>query len=168
VASAVGLGRLGLDYGRDIAGQVQMSFSTEVQQQVRTPTWLKLVRTFGVVVDAREGFAVRSLWRRASLPCGDEAFVTQDRDGVVDDHPGNPIALGEKPAEPLPRAARLPHIHATTLLLAGVAVHVVAAWLGHVDPAIMLRVCAHMINTARRGGRHLREADQRRRVEGRC
>jgi integrase len=40
----------------------------------------------------------------------------------------------------------LRHIHATTLLLAGVAVHVVAAWLGHADTAITLRVYAHVIN----------------------
>ncbi|HEU5155690.1 MAG TPA: tyrosine-type recombinase/integrase [Streptosporangiaceae bacterium] len=40
----------------------------------------------------------------------------------------------------------LRHIHATTLLLAGVPVHVVAARLGHADPAITLRVYAHVIN----------------------
>jgi integrase len=33
-----------------------------------------------------------------------------------------------------------------TLLLAGVSVHVVAARLGHADPAITLRVYAHVIN----------------------
>ncbi|MFF4198597.1 hypothetical protein [Nonomuraea sp. NPDC001831] len=35
---------------------------------------------------------------------------------------------------------------ATTLLLAGVPVHVVAARLGHAAPAITLRVYAHVIN----------------------
>ena len=53
-----------------------------------------------------------------------------------------------KPTEALP-AARLHdlrHIHATTLLLAGVPVHVVAARLGHADPSITLRVYAHVIN----------------------
>ncbi|QXJ26628.1 tyrosine-type recombinase/integrase [Actinomadura graeca] len=40
----------------------------------------------------------------------------------------------------------LRHIHATTLLLAGVPVHVVAARLGHADPSITLRVYAHVIN----------------------
>lgn len=52
-----------------------------------------------------------------------------------------------KPAEPLP-AARLHdlrHLHATTLLLAGVPVHVVAARLGHRDPAVTLRVYAHVL-----------------------
>ncbi|MFI6501947.1 tyrosine-type recombinase/integrase [Nonomuraea typhae] len=37
------------------------------------------------------------------------------------------------------------HVHATTLLMAGVPVHVVAARLGHADPAITLRVYAHVI-----------------------
>jgi integrase len=39
----------------------------------------------------------------------------------------------------------LRHIHATTLLLAGVPVHVVAARLGHADPSVTLRVYAHVI-----------------------
>ncbi|MGN9789121.1 tyrosine-type recombinase/integrase [Nonomuraea sp. ZG12] len=42
----------------------------------------------------------------------------------------------------------LRHIHATLLLLAGVPVHVVAARLGHADPAITLRVYAHVIRSA--------------------
>jgi integrase len=48
---------------------------------------------------------------------------------------------------PLPHARLhdLRHIHATTLLLAGVPVHVVAARLGHADPSITLRVYAHVI-----------------------
>jgi integrase len=57
---------------------------------------------------------------------------------------------GPEPAEPLPHARvhDLRHIHATTLLLAGVPVHVVAARLGHADPAITLRVYAHIIRSA--------------------
>ncbi|GAA2136563.1 tyrosine-type recombinase/integrase [Actinomadura napierensis] len=53
-------------------------------------------------------------------------------------------------AEPLPHARvhDLRHIHATTLLLAGVPVHVVAARLGHADPAITLRVYAHVVRSA--------------------
>lgn len=46
------------------------------------------------------------------------------------------------------RAHDLRHIHATTLLLSGVPVHVVAARLGHADPAITLQVYAHVIRTA--------------------
>ena len=49
---------------------------------------------------------------------------------------------------PYARLHDLRHIHATTLLLSGVPVHVVAARLGHADPAIMLRVYAHVIRTA--------------------
>ncbi|GAA3471950.1 hypothetical protein GCM10018965_065030 [Nonomuraea roseola] len=49
---------------------------------------------------------------------------------------------------PLPHARLhdLRHIHATTLLLASVPVHVVAARLGHADPAITLRVYAHVVH----------------------
>jgi integrase len=39
-------------------------------------------------------------------------------------------------------------VHATTLLLAGVPVHVVAARLGHTDPAVTLRVYAQVIREA--------------------
>ncbi|WP_106585755.1 tyrosine-type recombinase/integrase [Murinocardiopsis flavida] len=49
---------------------------------------------------------------------------------------------------PLARLHDLRHLHATTLLLAGVPVHVVAARLGHADPAITLRVYAHVVRTA--------------------
>ncbi len=51
------------------------------------------------------------------------------------------------PETPLPhmRLHDLRHIHATLLLKAGVPVHVVAARLGHADPAITLRVYAHVL-----------------------
>ena len=51
------------------------------------------------------------------------------------------------PATPLPpaRLHDLRHLHATTLLLAGVPVHVVAARLGHADPAVTLRVYSHVL-----------------------
>lgn len=57
---------------------------------------------------------------------------------------------GPRPEDQLPpaRLHDLRHIHATTLLLSGVPVHVVAARLGHADPAITLRVYAHVIRTA--------------------
>jgi len=52
-----------------------------------------------------------------------------------------------------PKAAQLPHarlhdlrhLHSTTLLLAGVPVHLVAARLGHADPAVTLRVYSHVL-----------------------
>ena len=51
------------------------------------------------------------------------------------------------PARRLPHARLhdLRHLHATTLLLAGVPVHVVAARLGHADPAVTLRVYSHVL-----------------------
>jgi integrase len=55
-----------------------------------------------------------------------------------------------RPKGQLPHARLhdLRHVHATTLLLSGVPVHVVAARLGHADPAITLRVYAHVIRSA--------------------
>jgi integrase len=47
---------------------------------------------------------------------------------------------------PVARLHDLRHVHATTLLRAGVPVHVVAARLGHADPSITLRVYAHVIS----------------------
>jgi integrase len=51
------------------------------------------------------------------------------------------------PSRVLPHARLhdLRHLHATTLLLAGVPVHVVAARLGHADPAVTLRVYSHVL-----------------------
>jgi hypothetical protein len=53
----------------------------------------------------------------------------------------------EHSGKPLPRIRLhdLRHVHATTLLLAGEPVHVVAARLGHADPSITLRVYAPVI-----------------------
>jgi integrase len=42
-------------------------------------------------------------------------------------------------------------VHATTLLVAGVPVHVVAERLGHADPSITLRVYAHVIRRHKDG-----------------
>ena len=58
------------------------------------------------------------------------------------------VAYNDRQGEPLPHARLhdLRHVHATTLLLAGVPVHVVAARLGHADPSITLRVYAHVIS----------------------
>lgn len=46
---------------------------------------------------------------------------------------------------PHARLHDLRHLHATMLLLAGVPVHVVAARLGHADPAVTLRVYSHVL-----------------------
>ncbi|MFI6921397.1 tyrosine-type recombinase/integrase [Nonomuraea spiralis] len=58
-------------------------------------------------------------------------------------NPANP-----RTPSPQTRLHDLRHIHATTLRLAGVPVHVVAARLGHADPSITLRVYAHVIRAA--------------------
>ena len=65
-------------------------------------------------------------------------------------HAHNQLGQGPPLKDQLPHARLhdLRHIHATTLLLSGVLVHVVAARLGHADPAIRLRVYAHVIRTA--------------------
>jgi integrase len=51
------------------------------------------------------------------------------------------------PSQALPHARLhdLRHLHATTLLLAGVPVHIIAARLGHADPAVTLRVYSHVL-----------------------
>jgi integrase len=53
-----------------------------------------------------------------------------------------------QPGDALPHARLhdLRHVHATTFLLAGTPVHVVAARLGHADPSITLRVYARVIS----------------------
>jgi integrase len=60
---------------------------------------------------------------------------------------GRPRVPLPPPEEPLPRIRLhdLRHVHATTLLLAGVPVHVVANRLGHADPSTTLRVYAHVL-----------------------
>ncbi len=55
-----------------------------------------------------------------------------------------PVTTPER-ALPHARLHDLRHLHATTLLLAGVPVHVVAARLGHADPAVTLRVYSHVL-----------------------
>lgn len=60
---------------------------------------------------------------------------------VIDAH----NAAGGVPHLPVIRFHDLRHTHATLLLRAGVPVHVVAARLGHADPAITLRVYAHVL-----------------------
>jgi site-specific recombinase XerD len=59
---------------------------------------------------------------------------------------GTGVAQPDRALRWLARRAYLRHVHATTLLLAGTQVHVVAARLGHADPSITLRVYAHVIS----------------------
>ena len=92
----------------------------------------------------KDGYVFTHRLGRADLP--------RHRD-IADDqaHPRPQRArAAATPKDQLPHARLhdLRHIHATTLLLSGVPVHVVAARLGHADPAITLRVYAHVIRTA--------------------
>lgn len=57
----------------------------------------------------------------------------------------NKSATSAELALPHARLHDLRHLHATTLLLAGVPVHVVAGRLGHADPAVTLRVYSHVL-----------------------
>jgi integrase len=59
-------------------------------------------------------------------------------------HPRRPLP-GPSSLLPAARLHDLRHVHATTLLLAGVPVHVVANRLGHADPSTTLRVYAHVL-----------------------
>ena len=59
--------------------------------------------------------------------------------------PGGRFASARPKPLPHARLHDLRHLHATTLLLAGVPVHVVAARLGHADPAVTLRVYSHVL-----------------------
>jgi integrase len=80
--------------------------------------------------------------------CDDDALVFRRPDGRPL-YPSTVSALmGKLVAQsgmPPARLHDLRHVHATTLLLAGVPVHVVAARLGHADAAITPRVYAHVL-----------------------
>ena len=100
---------------------------------------------------AEERLAAGSAWTET----GGLVFVTRWGESL---YPDTVTALMTKlineynksvapPAPPLPHARLhdLRHLHATTLLLAGVPVHVVASRLGHADPAVTLRVYSHVL-----------------------
>jgi integrase len=112
----------------------------------------KQSRFYAITVAVRKPTA----WRSERNGKGDEqnVFMTTRGEPI---HPDTVSSLTTNlikahnrshPDDPLPHARLhdLRHIHATTLLLAGVPVHVVAARLGHADPSITLRVYAHVIN----------------------
>jgi integrase len=112
----------------------------------------------GTVAVLREHRArqVTERLKAGSLWQGSHQVFTTDSGSPL--HPDTPSQLMPK----LIKAAGLPHarlhdlrhLHATTLLLAGVPAHVVANRLGHADASITLRVYAHVLreNTADVGG----------------
>lgn len=92
----------------------------------------------------KDGYVFTTGWGEPIYPDTVTSLMTK----LIRAH--NQSGQGPSPKDQLPHARLhdLRHIHATTLLLSGVPVHVVAARLGHADPAITLRVYAHVIRTA--------------------
>jgi integrase len=92
----------------------------------------------------KDGYVFTTGWGEPIYPDTVTSLITK----LIRAH--NEPDNGPRPKDQLPHARLhdLRHIHATTLLLSGVPVHVVAARLGHADPAITLRVYAHVIRTA--------------------
>jgi integrase len=92
----------------------------------------------------KDGYVFTTGWGEPIYPDTVTSLMTK----LIRAH--NEPGKGPRPKDQLPHARLhdLRHIHATTLLLSGVPVRVVAARLGHADPAITLRVYAHVIRTA--------------------
>jgi integrase len=92
----------------------------------------------------KDGYVFTTGWGEPVYPDTVTSLMTK----LIRAH--NQPGQGPCPKDQLPHARLhdLRHIHATTLLLSGVPVHVVAARLGHADPAITLRVYAHVIRSA--------------------
>jgi integrase len=92
----------------------------------------------------RDGYVFTTGWGEPIYPDTVTSLMTK----LIGAH--NKPEHDPRPKDQLPHARLhdLRHLHATTLLLSGVPVHVVAARLGHADPAITLRVYAHVIRTA--------------------
>jgi integrase len=154
------------------AAEVTFSGSTDVIEGERIEDTTKSGRSRVVALDAGTVAAMREHRRRQleeRMRAGpmwidtDLVFTAEDGAPVypdtltalmrklIADHnePAIPGRGRGHPRTPLPRPpARLHdlrHVHATTLLLAGVPVHVVANRLGHADPSTTLRVYAHVL-----------------------
>ena len=92
---------------------------------------------------AKDGYVFTTGWGEPIYPDTVTSLMTK----LIRAH--NEPDQAPRPKDQLPHARLhdLRHLHATTLLLSGVPVHVVAARLGHADPAITLRVYAHVIRS---------------------
>ena len=138
------------------AREVTISGSAAVVEGQRVEGTTKGGRSRVVGIDEETARALREHRRRqaaerlaaGALWTGDGArvFVTETGEPL---YPDTVTALTTKLAAragvPHCRLHDLRHLHATTLLLAGVPVHVVAARLGHADPAVTLRTYAHVV-----------------------
>jgi integrase len=94
--------------------------------------------TAGPEWNGTDDYVFRTVWGEPIHPDTVSSLMTTLIKAHNDKHPGSPL--------PHARLHDLRHVHATTLLLAGTQVHVVAARLGHADPSITLRVYAHVIS----------------------
>ncbi|GAB2816508.1 site-specific integrase [Actinocorallia aurea] len=93
----------------------------------------------------KDGHVFATAWGEPIYPDTVTGLMRQ----LIGRHNQGQIEAGRPDGElPSAQLHDLRHIHATTLLLAGVPVHIVAARLGHADPAITLRVYAHVIRSA--------------------
>jgi integrase len=92
----------------------------------------------------KDGYVFTTGWGEPIYPDTVTSLMTK----LIGAH--NEPDQGPRRKDQLPHARLhdLRHLHATTMLLSGVPVHVVAARLGHADPAITLRVYAHVIRSA--------------------
>jgi len=130
--------------GRRIVGTTKGGGSRAVSIDALTVRVLQAHRAR----QAEERLVIESDW-----PDSDLVFRTAFGEPVFPDTPSQLLPKlidrynATNAAGPLPRIRLhdLRHVHATTLLLAGEPVHVVAARLGHADPSVTLRVYAHVI-----------------------
>ncbi|MBV9092456.1 MAG: site-specific integrase [Streptosporangiaceae bacterium] len=113
----------------------------------------------------RDGYVFTTGWGQPIYPDTVTSLMTK----LIRAH--NEPDQGPQPEDQLPHARLhdLRHLHATTLLLSGVPVHVVAARLGHADPAVTLRVYAHVIRSAEAAAADIfAQASQSRVAHRRC
>ncbi len=153
------------------AAEVTLGGSTAVVRGQRVEGTTKGGRSRVISIDRETVAALREHHRRQAEERLAAGSAWTDNDGLVfvtkwgePLYPDTVTALMTKlinshnkavapPAQPLPHARLhdLRHLHATTLLLAGVPVHVVAARLGHADPAVTLRVYSHVLREHAQG-----------------
>jgi integrase len=154
------------------AGEVTLGGSTAVVRGHRVEGTTKGGRSRVISIDGETVTALREHFRRQAKERVAAGSAWVDSGGLVFVGKwGSPVSryghcpdgeddqelqqAGHRAAQPdqIPHARLhdLRHLHATTLLLAGVAVHVVAARLGHADPAVTLRVYSHILREHAQG-----------------
>ncbi len=138
------------------AREVTLSGSTSVVEGKRVEGTTKGGRSRVIAVDAetvailRDHRKAQAAERLKAGPLwtgpGDLVFATETGEPLYPDTVTALMAkLVGRAVLSHARLHDLRHLHATTLLLAGVPVHVVANRLGHADPAVTLRVYAHVV-----------------------